>query len=53
VAIVISEETGAISLTMDGGIVRRIEPDELRLRLAPLMPKTRAIESRDAGYSLS
>ena len=53
IALVVSEETGAISLTMDGGIARRIEPDVLRVRLGALMPKRRAFESRETGYSLS
>ena len=38
VAIVVSEETGVISLVMDGGIERELEPDQLRTRLAELCP---------------
>lgn len=53
VAIVVSEETGRISLTMDGGIIREVEPDVLRARLAALVPTRRTAEPRGAGYSLN
>src|ERR671913_24467 len=36
VAIVVSEESGVISLVMNGDIDRRVEPDQLRQRLASL-----------------
>jgi diadenylate cyclase len=53
VAMVVSEETGVISLVMDGGIERSVEPDVLRARLAALIPKRRFIERRETGYSLN
>ncbi len=47
VAIVISEETGMISLALDGGIERGLAPDQLRERLRSLVlsrrPKTRNV----------
>jgi diadenylate cyclase len=52
VAMVVSEETGEVSLVIDGGIERSVEPDLLRARLQPLIPKRRA-ERRETGYSLS
>jgi diadenylate cyclase len=52
VAIVVSEETGTISLVMNGAIERFVEPDQLRLRLASLILRRRTAERpRDAGYS--
>jgi len=52
VAITVSEETGIISLVMNGAIERNIEPDQLRLRLASLILRRRTTERpRDAGYS--
>ncbi len=39
VAVVVSEETGAISLALAGSIERDLSPDELRLRLAALLHK--------------
>ena len=39
VAIVVSEETGVISLVMDGGIDRSLDPDQLRQRLRTLILK--------------
>jgi diadenylate cyclase len=53
VAMVVSEETGVISLVMDGGIERSVEPDVLRARLAALIPKRRFVERRETGYSLN
>jgi diadenylate cyclase len=52
VAMVVSEETGVISLVMDGAIERSVEPDVLRARLVALVPRRRLIESRETGYSL-
>lgn len=52
VAMVVSEETGVISLVMSGGIERSVEPDELRARLQPLIPKRRTLR-REKGYSFS
>jgi diadenylate cyclase len=37
VAVVVSEETGAISLVLDGTIDRGLTPDDLRRRLRGLM----------------
>jgi diadenylate cyclase len=52
VAIVVSEETGIISLVMNGAIERSIDPDQLRLRLAGLILRRRTLERpRDAEYS--
>src|SRR6476620_1758845 len=52
VAITVSEETGIISLVMNGAIERSIEPDQLRLRLASLILRRRTMERpREAGYS--
>jgi len=52
VAITVSEETGTISLVMNGAIERNIEPDQLRLRLASLILRRRTMErAREAGYS--
>ena len=52
VAIVVSEETGIISLVMNGAIERHLEPDQLRLRLAGLILRRRTMERpRETGYS--
>lgn len=52
VAVVVSEESGDISLVMNGSIERGLDPDQLRLRLRALILQRRgAGESRDAGYS--
>jgi diadenylate cyclase len=52
VAIVVSEETGIISLVMNGAIERNLEPDQLRLRLAGLILRRRTLERpRETGYS--
>jgi diadenylate cyclase len=53
VAMVVSEETGVISLVMDGGIERSVEPEALRGRLAALVPRRRVVERRETGYSMS
>jgi diadenylate cyclase len=51
IAIVVSEETGVISLAMNGQIDRHVEPDQLRQRLASLILRPRSTDrSRDAGY---
>ena len=42
VAIVVSEETGIISLALDGGIERSLTPDQLRERLRALVLARRA-----------
>ncbi|MEW6320056.1 MAG: diadenylate cyclase CdaA [Acidobacteriota bacterium] len=54
VAIVVSEETGAISLARDGDIERRLQPEQLRARLRGLIMRRRgAAEARQGGYSFS
>ncbi|MGE0042509.1 MAG: diadenylate cyclase CdaA [Vicinamibacterales bacterium] len=54
VAIVVSEETGWISLVLDGDIERRLEPGQLRARLRTLITRRRtAAEPGEAGYSFS
>jgi diadenylate cyclase len=53
IAMVVSEETGVISLAMDGSMERSVEPDVLRARLAALVPRRRPVESRESGYSLN
>jgi diadenylate cyclase len=50
VAIVVSEETGVISLVMNGEIERELTLEQLRVRLAALIVKQRR-PGRDAGYS--
>jgi diadenylate cyclase len=51
VALVVSEETGVISLVMEGDIERSVEPEALRARLEALIPR-RHVERR-ARYSYS
>lgn len=52
VALVVSEETGVISLVINGEMERSLEPDQLRLRLATLLVKRRSLDrSAEAGYS--
>jgi len=52
VALVVSEETGVISLVINGEMERSLEPDQLRLRLANLLVKRRSLDrSAEAGYS--
>jgi diadenylate cyclase len=46
IAIVVSEETGVISLVMNGDIDRTIPPDQLRLRLSSLIAKRPGVERR-------
>ena len=53
IAMVVSEETGVISLAMDGSMERSVEPDVLRARLAALVPRRRPVESRESGYTLN
>lgn len=54
VAIVISEETGYISLALDGSIQRKMTPDELRERLRSLISLRRggARQAAGRGYDL-
>jgi diadenylate cyclase len=51
IAIVVSEETGVISLVMNGDIERALTPDQLRVELGGLIVKRRT-SSREAGYTL-
>jgi diadenylate cyclase len=52
VAIVVSEETGVISLAINGEIERSLAPEQLRLRLATLLVKRRSLDrASEAGYS--
>lgn len=54
IAMVVSEETGVISLVIAGDIERSVEPDVLRSRLKGLLTRRRAFERpRETGYSLS
>ena len=50
VAIVISEETGIVSVVVDGKVERGLDPDALRLRLQSLLLQRRtAAPRRDVG----
>jgi diadenylate cyclase len=51
VAIVVSEESGDISLVMDGDIERGIGPEQLRARLRTLVVRGRQAARREEGYS--
>ncbi len=51
VAIVVSEETGIISLVIGGDIERRVEPDQLRQRLAALLRRRVSDRPPQTGYS--
>lgn len=52
VALVVSEESGEMSVVMNGAIERALTPDELRARLTTLIVRTRTMGSaRDTGYS--
>jgi diadenylate cyclase len=53
VAIVVSEETGVISLVMAGGIERELDTDQLRARLSQLLLRRRFDKSGRPRYSLS
>ena len=48
VAIVVSEETGAISLAIEGHMERNLEPDSLRIRLQALLLQRRQPQTRRA-----
>jgi diadenylate cyclase len=53
VAIVVSEETGKISLAMNGHIERELTADELRARLRPLVVQRRGrSRARTAAYDV-
>jgi diadenylate cyclase len=52
IAIVVSEETGVMSLVMNGDVERGLDPDQLRTRLAGLILKRRVFERpRQQEYS--
>ena len=51
VAIVVSEETGRISLALDGNIERDLDADQLRARLEPLVLYRRPAGSRRDGMT--
>jgi diadenylate cyclase len=53
VAIVVSEETGDISLVLDGDIERGIGPEQLRARLRTLVVRRKGLAPRQPGYSFS
>ena len=54
IAIVVSEETGRISLVIDGDMQRGVSPDALRTELKSLVSRRRSRESRaDARSSLA
>ena len=53
VSIVVSEETGVISLVLDGGIDRELDPDQLRTRLSQLLLRRGPDKSGRPRYSLS
>ncbi len=48
VVIVVSEESGVISLVLNGDIEREVPPDQLRARLTPLMLRSRTF-GRDSN----
>jgi diadenylate cyclase len=50
VAIVASEETGIVSMVMNGDIERSLSPEQLRIRLRALIPRRR-FSSRESEYS--
>jgi len=53
VAIVVSEETGVISLVLGGAIERNLDPERLRERLAQLVLRRRGVDTPRPDYSLS
>jgi diadenylate cyclase len=53
VAVVVSEETGVISLAMNGDVERSLTPDALRLRLGALMVKRRPAGRQGGSSSFS
>jgi diadenylate cyclase len=52
VAIIVSEETGKISLAMNGHIERELHADELRSRLRPLVVQRRSRPRTTAAYDV-
>jgi hypothetical protein len=51
VAVVVSEETGTISLVLDGNIERGLTPDALRLRLRTLVSYGRVGSRAERWFS--
>jgi diadenylate cyclase len=51
IALVVSEETGLVSLVRDGDIERKVEIDDLRARLSRLITHRAPMERREAGYA--
>jgi diadenylate cyclase len=51
VAVVVSEESGMISVALDGGIEREIAPDDLRAKLKALVVQRRSSAERRADPS--
>jgi diadenylate cyclase len=52
VAVVVSEETGVISLVINGEIERSLTTEQLRLRLSTLLVRRRPLDrASEAGYS--
>ena len=49
IAVVVSEETGAISLVIDGAIERNLDADRLRARLKSLVTLRRTLTGRRVG----
>lgn len=50
IALVVSEETGVVSLVKDGDIVRKVEIDDLRTRLSKLITHRAAFERGEQTY---
>ena len=50
VAVVVSEETGQISLVLEGQIERALDPDQLRARLRTLIVQPRPFSGRPATW---
>ena len=53
VALIVSEETGSLSLALDGQVERDLQPDRLRFRLEALMLRTRPDVSQRVGHQRS
>lgn len=51
IALVVSEETGVVSLVRDGDIERKVEIDDLRARLSRLITHRAPVERRETGYA--
>ena len=53
VALIVSEETGSLSLALDGQVERDLQPDHLRVRLEALMLRTRPDAGQRVGHQRS